>query len=169
VTVIFQTRTRDRWTVQCTTLLLGGKAASEQHGSDYKTRSCATADGPRDAMCQSKLCQLLQHNSVETSCTTNPEQIEVMELEGYSRQMCNKLCACSHDAVDRRKCNSQARPSTNLLITSSTCRSETVTSPQFAAKFQREVPLFWTCPNFLITQFRISKEAAMPKNTALSI
>jgi len=111
VTVIFQTRTRDRWTVQCTTLLLGGKAASEQHGSDYKTRSCATAD----AMCQSKLCQLLQHNSVETSCTTNPEQIEVMELEGYSRQMCNKLCACSHDAVDRRKCNSQARPSTNLV------------------------------------------------------
>jgi len=71
---------------------------------------------PRDAMCQSKLCQLLmQHNSVETSCTTNPEQIEVMELEGYSRQMCNKLCACSHDAVDRRKCNSQARPSTNLV------------------------------------------------------
>ena len=124
---------------------------------------------PRDAMCQSKLCQLLQHNSVETSCTTNPEQIEVMELEGYSRQMCNKLCACSHDAVDRRKCNSQARPSTSLLITSSTCQSETVTSPQFAAKFQREVPLFWRYPNFLITQFRISKEAAMPKNTALSI
>ena len=29
--------------------------------------------------------------------------------------MCNKLCACSHDAVDRRKCNSQARPSTNLV------------------------------------------------------
>ena len=25
------------------------------------------------------------HNSVETTCTTNPEQIEVMELEGYSR------------------------------------------------------------------------------------
>ena len=29
--------------------------------SIYTTRSCATADGPRDALCQSKSCQLL-HN-----------------------------------------------------------------------------------------------------------
>jgi len=50
----------------------------------FKTRSSATADGPRDATCQSKSCQLL-HNSVGTTCTTSPEKIEVMKLEGYSR------------------------------------------------------------------------------------
>ena len=37
-------------------------------------------------MCQLKCCQLL-HNSVRTSSTTNPKQIEVglVELAGYSR------------------------------------------------------------------------------------
>jgi len=37
------------------------------------TRSSATADGPRDELCQSKSSQLL-HNS---TCTTSPEPIEV--------------------------------------------------------------------------------------------
>ena len=37
--------------------------------------------GPRDASCQLKSCQLLR-NSAETICTTSPEQIEVMKLEG---------------------------------------------------------------------------------------
>jgi len=32
----------------------------------------------------------LPHNSAETTCTTSPEQIEVMKLEGYSGTMCNK-------------------------------------------------------------------------------
>ena len=41
--------------------------------------------------------------AVGTSCTTNPEEIEVMELEGYSRPACNKLCAFSHDTLDRRR------------------------------------------------------------------
>jgi len=40
--------------------------------------------------CQLNSCQLL-HNSVGTTCTTSSEQIEVMELEGYSRSMYNKL------------------------------------------------------------------------------
>ena len=55
-----------------------------------RTRSSATADEPRDMMCQSKSCQLL-HNSVETTHTTNPGQIKVMELEGYSRPMYNSV------------------------------------------------------------------------------
>ena len=47
---------------------------------------CYRKRRPRDAMCQSKVCQLL-HNSVGTSCTTNPQQIEVMEkLKSYSHQ-----------------------------------------------------------------------------------
>ena len=43
-----------------------------------------------------KSCQLL-HNSVGITCTS-PEQIEVMELEGYSRLTCNKLV---HSATTR--------------------------------------------------------------------
>jgi len=53
-------------------------------------KSSANADRRRKAMCQSKCCQLL-HNSVGTTCMTNPEQIEVMELEGYSQPTYNKL------------------------------------------------------------------------------
>ena len=45
------------------------------------TRSSAIAEGPRDASCQLKSCQFLR-NSAETTCTTSPEQIEVMKLEG---------------------------------------------------------------------------------------
>ena len=44
------------------------------------TRSSAIAEGPRDASCQLKSCQL-PRNSAETTCTTSPEQIEVMKLE----------------------------------------------------------------------------------------
>jgi len=53
------------------------------------TKSSAIAGGPRDASCQLKSCQL-PRNSAETTCTTSPEQIEVMKLEGYSGPMCNK-------------------------------------------------------------------------------
>jgi len=53
------------------------------------TRSSAIAEGPRDASYQLKSCQL-PRNSAETTCTTSPEQIEVMKLESYSGAMCNK-------------------------------------------------------------------------------
>ena len=68
-----------------------------------------------------RICELL-HNC--RSRTTNPERIEVMELGGYSRTTCNKLCASSNEAstvvgvihkLDRRRV---------LLTTRSTCRSE---------------------------------------------
>jgi len=48
-------------------------------------------------MCQSKSCQLL-HNSVGTTCTTRPAQIELMAIEGYSRPTYNKLV---HSAMTR--------------------------------------------------------------------
>jgi len=51
-------------------------------------------------MWQSKSCQLL-HNGVGTSYTTNPEQIEILELEGYSRPTWHKLRASSHGALGR--------------------------------------------------------------------
>ena len=42
-------------------------------------RSSAVAEGPRDA-----------RNSIETTCPTSTEQIEVMKFDGYSGAMCNK-------------------------------------------------------------------------------
>jgi len=51
-----------------------------------ETRSSAIVEGPRDASCQLKSCQL-PRNSAETTCTTSPEHIEVMKLEGYSGAM----------------------------------------------------------------------------------
>jgi len=44
------------------------------------TRSSAIADGPRDASCQLKSCQL-PRNSAETTYTTSPDQIDGMKLE----------------------------------------------------------------------------------------
>ena len=44
------------------------------------TRSSAIAEGPRDASCQLKSCQL-PHNSAETTYLTSPDQIDGMKLE----------------------------------------------------------------------------------------
>jgi len=46
----------------------------------YKTRSSAIAEGPRDASCQLKSCQL-PRNSAETTYTTSPDQMDGMKLE----------------------------------------------------------------------------------------
>jgi len=48
--------------------------------SRFLTRSSAIAEGPRDASCQLKSCQL-PCNSAETTYTTSPDQIDVMKLE----------------------------------------------------------------------------------------
>jgi len=61
----------------------------KQVGNQLGTRSSAIAEGPRDASCQLKSCQL-RRNSAETTCTTSPEQIEVIKWEGYIGAMCNK-------------------------------------------------------------------------------
>jgi len=87
------------------------------------TRSSATADGPRDALCQSKSC-LRCCTIVETSSTTNPQQqIEVMELQHYGRRTCSKQ-PCR---VDRRVFNKLDRRRV-LLTTRSTRRGEILKS-----------------------------------------
>jgi len=48
--------------------------------SRYMTRSSAIAEGPRDASCQLKSCQL-PRNSAETTYTTSPDQIDGRKLE----------------------------------------------------------------------------------------
>jgi len=45
-----------------------------------ETRSSAITEGPRDASCQLKSCQL-PRNSAETTSTTSPDQIDGMKLE----------------------------------------------------------------------------------------
>jgi len=55
-------------------------ANGTKHTSVRYTRSSAIAEGPNDASCQLKSCQL-PYNSAETT-RTSPEQIEVMKLEG---------------------------------------------------------------------------------------
>jgi len=58
-----------------------GKQPGESTASVLKkTRSSAIAEGPRDASCQLKSCQL-PRNSAETTYTTSPDQIDVMKLE----------------------------------------------------------------------------------------
>ena len=76
------------------------KQLYKQHHDDSKTKSSAIAEGPRDASCQLKSCQL-SSNSAETSCTTSPEQIEVMKLEDYRGPMCNKHV---HSTMTRSSC-----------------------------------------------------------------
>ena len=48
--------------------------------SRLETRSSAIAEGPRDASCQLKSCQL-PRNSAETTYTTSPDQTDGMKLE----------------------------------------------------------------------------------------
>jgi len=53
--------------------------------TSLKLEALLPADGLHNTMCQSKFRSLLQ-NSVGRRCTTNTEQIEVMELQRYSHQ-----------------------------------------------------------------------------------
>jgi len=47
---------------------------------ERQSRSSAIAEGPRDASCQLKSCQL-PRNSADTTYTTSPDQIDGMKLE----------------------------------------------------------------------------------------
>jgi len=78
---------------------------------------------------------------VQESFTRNPEQIEVMELEGYSRPTRDKLCAPSYGALDRRGCSLQAPPSTIFVDDTIDLPWRNFLSPEFWAKFQSEEPL----------------------------
>ena len=74
--------------------MISGGISVRPYGSFFRltlTKSSAIAEEQRDASCQLKSCQL-PRNSAETrpTCTTSPEQVEVMKLEGYSGPMCNK-------------------------------------------------------------------------------
>jgi len=76
------------------------KFTTESDSERIWTRSSAIAGGPRDASCQLKSFQL-PRNSAETTCTTSPEQIEVMKSEDCSGMMCNKHV---HSTMTRSSC-----------------------------------------------------------------
>jgi len=69
------------------------------HGVKNSTRSSAIAEGPRDASCHLKYCQL-PRNSAETTCTTSPEEIKLMKLEGCVRQRVIYTTALNHDEIE---------------------------------------------------------------------
>ena len=59
---------------------IGKQSGESVESVQKKTRSSAIAEGPRDASCQLKSCQL-PRNSAETTYTTSPDQIDCMKLE----------------------------------------------------------------------------------------
>ena len=84
----------------CLTHMFNGPLSGTTHVSRYQkgTRSSAIAEGPRDASCQLKSCQL-PRNSAETTYTTSPDQIDAMKLEIQSEAMRDRQCALNHDAT----------------------------------------------------------------------
>jgi len=95
-----------------------------------KTRRSVIAEGPRDESCQLKSCQL-PHISAETICTTSPEEIEVMKLEGYSGPMCNKHVHSTMTQSSRFHCSTGVINNTSdherivdITCILTTCRGE---------------------------------------------
>jgi len=118
--------------------------SSFQHRPPWRTPALVSCDSATHHVSHvsQNFCQLL-HNSVGTGCTRNPEQIEVMKLQGYSRPTCNNFCASSHDALDRRRCNPPAPPSTSCVdhtIDSIDLSWRNFVKSRVWAKFQRKVP-----------------------------
>ena len=103
------------------------------------TRICATADRPRDALCQSKSCRLLHNcrNKLYSKSTANRSNgVRGLQLTDVTCSNQPRLVDCRTgviNRIDRRRV---------LLTTRSTCRGEVFKS-EFRTKFQRDVPLFW--------------------------
>ena len=81
------------------------QSASAKHKMLYYriTRSSVIAEGPHNALCQLKSCQL-PCNSAETTCTTSFERIEVIKLKPYSKRMCNNHVHSAMTRSSRFRC-----------------------------------------------------------------
>ena len=95
-----------------------------------------------------------------TSCTTNPHQIEVMELESYSWPTCSKqprLVDCRIYVGVVNKLDRRRRRQRVLLTTLSTCRGANFKVQNVGQISKRKYPNLWRYPNyFLIKRCRIS-------------
>jgi len=98
---------------------------------DSKTRTFATRYVSRT---------LVNCTTVGTSCTRNPQQIEVPVVwpEGYGWSTCSK----QPRRVDRRRYRQQSRSSTVFVDNTLDLPWRNFPSPQFGTKFQRKVPSF---------------------------
>jgi len=79
-------------------------------------------------------------STVETSCTTQPEQIELVELAGYSGRTCSKkaqLVDCRIGVVNKLDRRRRRR----MLFTMRSTRRGEILSLELGTKIQREVPL----------------------------
>ena len=83
-------------------------------------KNTTTADGPRDAMCISGNLVNCCATTIGTSCTTNREQIEAIEIGGYSRLTCDELHVC----VQRLRAIHKLDRRRFLSTTPSTCHGE---------------------------------------------
>ena len=90
---------RERFVHRCTTLLQPLHKSTWISWQPQLTRSSAIAEGPRDASCQLKSCQL-PRNSAETTNTTSPDQIDGMKSEIQSEAMRDRQCALNHDTIE---------------------------------------------------------------------
>ena len=91
------------------------------------------------------------------SCTRNPEEIEVMVLDGYCRLTCNKPSAFSHYELDRRRCNLKL-DRRRVLLTTSIHHPLAVVKVQSLGQTSRgKYPYFWRYSNFVTLQFRIGQ------------
>ena len=79
-------------------------------------------------------------STVETICTTNPQPIEVIELQ----DKVDRLVVNSHDSsIAVQRCRQQTRPSTttmNFVDNAMDLTWRNFLSPEFGTEFQRDVP-----------------------------
>jgi len=103
-----------------------------------------------------------------TSCTTNPQQIAVMELDGYSWSTCSKqtrLVDCRIGVVN--KLDRRRRRRRVMLTTRSTCRGEIFWVRGLEQSPREKYPNFWRYPNFLITQCVIGGRKLHAKTSSI--
>ena len=117
------------------------------------TRSSATVEDRATCCVSRNLVNCC--TTVGTICTTNPQQIEVMELEYYSRRMCSK----QPWRVDRRR---YCQPSTSSIVDKFADNAVDLIALAKISESrvwnkvpERSAHLFWRYPNFLTTQRRI--------------
>jgi len=130
------------------------------------TRSSAIRDGPRDAMCQTKFCQLL-HNSVGTSGTTNSEQrqwswrvtVDRRVINYVHRDTTRSTAVDIIHRLDRRRV---------LLITPSTRRGEIFSKSSVWGKVPEGSTLIFEMSEFPYEQLRIGQRK-LTKKSALSV
>ena len=119
---------------------------------------------PQIASIDKKLCacrwtarRVSHYTTVWISCTTNPQQVEVMELRHY----------VDGRVINYRRCGQQPRSSTHVVDNMINFPGAFLSRPtEFGVKSE-EVPLFWRHSNFLITQHRRSgrKPSCYQKST----